>query len=312
MARYLINRLWQGLLVLWATFTIAFILLQALPGDAVMLKFLRPEYGLNQQQLAEIMQSYGSETSFLQKYVTTLFDFLRGDFGHSVENGVPVSALIASSLPGTLILALMGFVGAVILASAVALLSTFAPFQWLRRLFASLPPLFASVPVFWVGIMLIQIFSFRLKWVSVIGAGPLEARILPALTLSIVISAALAQVLMRNIDDTSVQPFVSVARAKGASFRWAFWHHILRNTLVPTLAIAGVLFGELLAGAVVTETVFGLNGIGVLTINAVNNQDVAVLEAIVVISAVIFVAITLLIDLVAPLIDPRLRAAKGA
>lgn len=160
--------------------------------------------------------------------------------------------------------------------------------------------------------MLIQIFSFQLKWVSVIDAGPWEGRILPAVALSIVISAALAQVLMRNIDVTLTQPFVGVARAKGASFRWAFWHHVLRNTLLPTLAVAGVLFGELLAGAVVTETVFGLNGIGVLTINAVNNQDVAVLEAIVVISAAIFVAITLLIDVISPLIDPRLRSAKGA
>ncbi|MNY40346.1 Glutathione transport system permease protein GsiC [compost metagenome] len=131
--------------------------------------------------------------------------------------------------------------------------------------------------------------------------------VLPTLTLAVPISAPLAQILIRNIDAVLAQPFVAVARAKGASRTWVLWRHVARNALLPTLTMAGILFGELLAGAVVTEAVFGLNGLGSLTQQAVANQDTAVLQAIVVISATSFVLINLLVDLLYPVLDPRLR-----
>jgi peptide/nickel transport system permease protein len=117
---------------------------------------------------------------------------------------------------------------------------------------------------------------------------------------------------MRKIDEVRTLPFVAVARAKGASWRWVLFRHVLPNAILPVLTIAGVLFGELLAGAVVTEAVFGLNGLGTLTQQAVGNQDTAVLQAIVVLSATAFVAINLLVDLLFPLLDPRLATNKGA
>jgi peptide/nickel transport system permease protein len=312
MIRYLTSRVAQGAIVLWAAFTISFILLQALPGDAILIKFLNPDFGLSPEQLADIQASYGSDTPVLSQYLHTIGNFLSGDLGYSIQAGVPVGALLAANLPSTLTLAGLGFCFAALLAFLLAYCSTFASFAWLRTILQSMPSLFVSVPIFWLGIMLIQFFSFRLRLVAVINPGPWEALILPTAALAIPISAPLAQVLMRNIDTMSLMPFVPVARAKGASRQWVFWRHVLRNALLPTLAIAGILFGELLAGAVVTETVFGLNGIGVLTQKAVNNQDTAVLQAIVVVSAAIFVGITLVVDVVTPLLDPRLRPARGA
>lgn len=312
MTRYLAGRVAQGAIVLWAAFTVAFLLLQALPGDAILIKFLNPDFGLSPEQLADIRASYDADTPLLSQYLHTVGNFLSGDLGYSVQAGVPVAQLLATNLPATLTLASLGFLGAVTLAFLVAFLSTFAPFGWLRGAVQSVPSLFVSVPVFWLGIMLIQFFSFRLRLVPVINPGPWEALILPTVALAIPISAPLAQVLMRNIDAVSLMPFVAVARAKGASRRWVFWRHVLRNAMLPTLAIAGILFGELLAGAVVTETVFGLSGIGVLTQKAVNNQDAAVLQAVVVVSAAIFVLVTLLVDLVTPLLDPRLRSRREA
>lgn len=311
MGRYLAGRVAQGAGVLWATFTIAFVLLQLLPGDAILIKFLNPDFGLSPEQLAEIKAAYGADTPVLEQYLRTVRHFVTGEFGYSIQAGVPVAQLMAANLPSTLLLASLGLITATALAFLLAYISTFAPFAWLRGIFQAAPSLFVSIPVFWLGIMLIQFFSFRLKLVPVINPGPWEALILPTAALAIPISAPLAQVLMRNIDAVSLQPFVPVARAKGASRQWVFWHHVLRNALLPTLTIAGILFGELLAGAVVTETVFGLNGIGGLTYKAVNNQDGAVLQAVVVISAAIFVAITLVVDLVTPLLDPRLRAGRG-
>ena len=190
----------------------------------------------------------------------------------------------------------------------LAFASHFTRFGWLRSALQALPSLFVSVPVFWLGIMLIQIVSFRLGWIPVINPGKWESLVMPTLTLAIPISAPMAQILIRNIDEVLTQPFVAVARAKGASRHWVLCKHVARNALLPTLTIAGVLFGELLAGAVVTEAVFGLNGLGSLTQQAVGHQDTAVLQAIVVVSATAFVLINLAVDLLYPVLDPRLRA----
>lgn len=164
-----------------------------------------------------------------------------------------------------------------------------------------------SIPVFWIGIMLIQTFSFQLGWVSVIAPGPWEKLVLPVVALSLPIAAPLAQILIRNIEVVQGLPFVTVARAKGASRRAAIRGHVLGNAILPVLAIGGILLGELIAGAVITETVFGLNGLGRLAERSVRTQDIAVLQAIVLISALAFVLINLAVDLVSAALDPRLR-----
>ena len=249
MTRHLAERLGQALLVLLAAFTVAFVLLQALPGDAVLIKFLGSEMGLTADQIAELRIAYGADAPLWEQYLHTLGNFLRGDFGTSIRAGVPVSSLLAEAIPSTLLLAALAFVAAALLATLLA------------------------VPI----------------------------------------SAPLAQVLIRNMDQVFGEPFVAVARAKGATHAWVLWKHVARNALPPTLTMAGVLFGELLGGAVVTETVFGLSGLGGLTQQAVANQDVAVLQAIVVLSAAAFVTISLTVDLLLPWLDPRLGLrATGA
>ena len=305
--RYLLSRIAQAALVLWAAFTASFILLQLLPGDAVLIKFLNPELGLGPQEIADIRAAYGADQPVWQQYLHTLGQFLTGHFGYSLQAGVPVSQGLATSLPPTLRLAALGFSTAALLAVALAAAATLAPLVWLRNALHSLPSVFVSVPVFWLGIMLIQVVSFRLGWIPVINPGPWQGLVLPTLTLAVPISAPLAQILLRNIDAVLAQPFVAVARAKGASHPWVLLRHVARNALLPTLTIAGVLFGELLAGAVVTEAVFGLNGLGTLTQQAVGSQDTAVLQAVVVVSAAAFVLINLAVDLLYPLLDPRLR-----
>ena len=319
MQHYLLRRLGSGLLVLWAAFTLSFVLLQVLPGDAVLIKFQNPDLGLSPQQIAEMRLAYGADSPLWQQYLHTLFAMLHGDFGFSVQAGVPVSAQIADNLPGTLRLALCGFLLATLLAFALATLLAFAlaalsrqpALRGLRSLLQSVPALLISIPTFWLGIALIQIFSFQLRWIPVINPSPWQGLLLPIVTVAVPISAPLAQILLRSIDEVSTQPFVAVARAKGASESRVLWRHVLRNAMLPVLTIAGLLLGELIAGALITETVFGLGGLGQLTQQAVNNQDVAVLQAVVMISALGFVAINLLVDLLMPLFDPRLQRVAG-
>ncbi len=308
--RYLGARVGQALLVLWASFTVSFALLQLLPGDAIAIKFQNPELGLNAQQIAQMRTAYGADAPLWRQYLESLSGALRGDFGFSLQAGVPVSALLAASLPATLRLAALGFTLALVIAVLLAALSTLSYGRVLRRAFAALPSLFVAVPTFWLGITLIQLFSFQWRLIPVINPGFWEGLILPVMTLAVPISAPLAQLLIRNIDVVMHQPFVTVARAKGASHRGVLWRHVARNALLPVLTVAGLLLGELIAGALVTETVFGLNGLGQLTRDAVNNQDLAVLQAIVLVAALGFVLINLLVDLLYPLLDPRLSLSR--
>ena len=275
----------------------------------MLIKFQNPDLGLSPAQIEEMRVAYGADSPLWQQYGHTLLAMLRGDFGYSLQAGVPVSELIASNLPDTLSLALPAFVLAVLLAFALAFASRLPGLRWLSNTLQSLPVLFISLPTFWLGIALIQLFSFQLRLIPVINPTPLQGLILPIVTVAIPISARW-QILMRSWT-VAMQPFVAVARAKGLSETAVLWRHVTGNALLPVLNIAGLLLGELIAGALITETVFGRSGLGQLTQQAVNNRDIAVLQAVVMISALGFVLINLLVDLLMPLLDPRLQTVTG-
>ena len=309
---FVLRRAGQAAIVLIAAFTATFFLLQLLPGDAILIKFSDPSLGLSPAQLDDIRATYGADVPWGEQYLHAGLGFLAGDFGYSTQYGTPVRTMLAEALPATLLLAALGLVVAVLIAVLIAALSSLAPFAWLRDGLRQVPGLFVAVPVFWLGILLIQVFSFGLGWVPIVGADPVSGLILPVLTLAVPISAPLAQVLVRSIDRVQAQPFVTVVRAKGAPPARVLTRSVARNAAVPTLTIAGVLFGELVGGAVVTETVFGRTGIGRLTEQAVANQDIPVLQGVVLLSALGFVVISFAVDLATPLIDPRQRRSARA
>lgn len=300
-------RVGQAVIVLLAAFTLAFALLSALPGDAVTTRYANPELGLSDAEIADIRASYGLDRPLLVQYFLTLGNFLTGNLGYSVNSGTAVTDLMKAALPGTLTLALFAFLASILLAFTIAFLSTLPRMDWLRNLVRALPPLMSSIPSFLIGILLIQVVSFQLGWVPVYGASDIQDLILPVLTLAVPISAPLAQVLVRSIDEVYTQPFVQVVRSRGASENWLFWRNVLRNALLPAITIAGVLFGELVGGAVVTEAVFGRAGLGNMTVQAVANRDTPVLLAIVVTAATAYILINLIVDLLYPVLDPRLR-----
>ncbi|MFI6178929.1 ABC transporter permease [Nonomuraea sp. NPDC051191] len=309
MTRYLLTRAGQAVLVLWAAFTASYVLLQLLPGDSILIKFQNPELGLSPQQIADI-RAYYSGGSPIGEYLRTLSGFLTGGFGYSIDTGTPVVERLGEALPETARLASAAFALAVLLAVVIAFVASYSRTSWLRGALLSVPSLFISVPAFWLGILLIQAFSFRLRLVPVIGGGELQQLVLPVVTLAVPISAPIAQVLARGIDQVYAQPFVPVIAAKGATRWWILWRHVARNAVLPTLTVAGLTFGELIAGSVVTETVFGRNGIGRLTEQAVTAQDTPVMLAVVVLAAAVFVLVNLVVDVLFPVLDPRLKAAS--
>ncbi|PZP45169.1 MAG: ABC transporter permease [Azospirillum brasilense] len=316
MARYMTGRLLQALLVLWGAYTITYAILYLLPGDALAIMLTASGVDidtLNAAEIAQARQHYGLDQGVLEQYVGLLLQLLQGDFGRSLANGRPVATLLAERLPQTLQLAGLAVALSVLLGFGFAYLAALLPWRQPRALLRRLPAIGISVPVFWTGLLFIQVFAFSLGWLPSGGNAGVESLILPAVTLAIPSAAIYAQVLLRGFDDVWAEPFIATARAKGLRRNQIQLRHVLRNASLPILTLVGLHVGNTVSGAVLVETVFTRVGVGRLVQEAVLRQDIPIVLAVVSLSAAAFVAVNLVIDLLYPLLDPRIaRAAKVA
>jgi peptide/nickel transport system permease protein len=313
MRRYAALRLAQAAGVLWAAYTVSFLVLDLLPGDPVsaMAGAGADQAGVDPARIARLKAEYGFDEPIPVQYVHYLGRALRGDFGDSVSSGRPVTSVIGDALPSTLQLVAAALALAVLLGGGLALAATYTSRRWLRQLLLSLPPLGVSVPTFWAGLMLVEIFSFRARLLPAFGNGGLRGLILPAVTLAIPTGAIVAQVLAKSLLTALDEPYVQTARAKGAGRARIHLRHALRNASLPALTVVGVLVGQLMANSVVIETVFSRNGLGRVTAGAVTTQDIPLVQGVVVFGSLVFVLVNLIVDLAYPLLDPRISAAGG-
>ncbi|WNI26782.1 ABC transporter permease [Streptomyces sp. ITFR-16] len=313
MRRYLAGRLLQAVFVLWAAFTLSFAVLYLLPGDpvSIMAGGAGDTNDVSPEQLAELRRTYGLDKPVLEQYGTQLRHALRGDFGISVQSGDKVGHMIGTALPATLQLTSGALVLALVLGAGTALLATYTRWRWLRQLLLSLPALGVSAPTFLVGLVLVQIVSFRWGLVPAFGNEGFGSLVLPVITLSLPTGAVLAQVFAKSLRTTLAEPYVETALAKGASRARVHFRHATRNAAIPPLTVVGVLVGNLLAGSVVVETVFSRTGVGRITATAVSAQDIPVVQGLVVFGALVFVLANLAVDLLYPLIDPRITTSAA-
>jgi peptide/nickel transport system permease protein len=311
-ARYLQGRAGQALFVLWAAFTVTFVILYVLPGDPILIMLDSRGEGLmvDEAEVGRLRAQYGFDQPIPLQYLSRLWHALQGDFGQSVQLGAPVTRAILQALPQTLQLAALAMLLALAMGFLLAGVATYLRQPWLRNLLLSIPALGVSVPVFWVGLLLLQFFSFRLGWFPAMGNGGPASLVLPAVTLAIPTAASFAQLLAKSLMASWGQPFVTTALAKGVRPLRVHLRHVLPNAVIPALTMVGMSVGHLLAGSVVTETVFSRVGIGRLTEQAVKAQDVPMVQGLVVLSTLIFVAANFAVDLLYPLADPRI--SRGA
>jgi peptide/nickel transport system permease protein len=247
----------------------------------------------------------------LVQYGKRLLAALHGDFGQSIATGDNATHMVVSALPPTLAVTGLALLLAVFFGGGIAVLGTFTRFRALSQLLLSLPPLGISLPSFWVGLLLIQVFSFQLRLLPAMGSQGFEALILPAATLAPPTGAIIGQVLAKSLRTQLEQPYIETAKAKGASRLRVHFRHALRNAAVPALTLGGVVAGQLVAGSVITETVFSRDGVGRVTSAAVTAQDIPVVQAVIVLAAFFFVSINLIVDLLYPVLDPRITHAAG-
>ena len=312
MSRYLLGRIAQAALVLWGAYSITYFILYLLPGDplSIMLSASGMEIdALSPEQLAKAKAYYGLDQGLLERYVDLLLGVLQGDLGQSLTLNRPVTEILAERLPQTLALAGFAIVLSLIGGVGLAYLAAYVRWQPLKTALSRLPALGFSVPVFWMGLLLIQIFAFGLGWFPATGSVGFDSLVLPAVTLAIPSAAVYAQVLQRGFQDVWREPYIVTAYAKGLSRAQVQARHGLRNAALPLLTLIGLQVGNTVSGAVLVETIFARNGVGRLVQEAVLRQDIPLVLAVVTVSAAAFVLVNLLVDLLYPILDPRITHA---
>ncbi|MBI2131536.1 MAG: ABC transporter permease [Candidatus Tectomicrobia bacterium] len=304
MRRFLLRRLLLLLPVLWGVSTLVFLVTHVIPGDPVDLMLgetARPA------QREEMRKALGLDRPLLAQYGEFLGGLARGDLGSSLHQKRPVASLLAERAPATAELAAASLAVAMLIAFPLGMAAARRAGSWLDLLAGMLAVLGASLPVFWLGPLLIIAFSLGLGWLPVSGrTGPLSL-VLPAATLGMALAAILMRMARSSLLEVLPQDYLSAARAKGLSEGRVLWLHALRNACLPLITILGIQMGALLSGAIITETVFAWPGVGRLTIQAIAARDYPVVQGCVLLIAGVYVAVNFAADLAYAWLDPRVR-----
>ncbi|MFC8528820.1 ABC transporter permease [Nocardia sp. NPDC057227] len=304
--RWLAGRLALALLVMWGAATVTFAGLLLIPGDPARAVAGGVAATASPEVLARIRADYGFDDPVLLQYLRFLGRLLRGDLGRSYQLNQPVLTVVADQAGATLALALGGMVLGLLLALAVAVATAGRPRPRAVARVAEFGAL--SMPTFWIGFLLLALFSFRWHLFPVLGNGGPAALVLPWITLAIAIAGVLSQVARDGIEQALAQPFALTVRARGATETRVRLHHALRHAALPVLTISGWMFGNLLGGVVVVETVFARQGLGQVLVTAVRGRDYPVVTGLVVLTAAAFSLIGIALDQLYRIVDPRVGA----
>jgi peptide/nickel transport system permease protein len=314
MIGFLVRRVLAAIPVMAVVALFVFLLLRLTPGDPAA---ILAGDNATPEQLERIRTALGLNEPLHIQFLSWIESLLRGDLGTSLISQVPVARMIGQRLEPTLSIALCTIALSVLLAVPMGVIAAYKHGTWVDRAVMAVSVLGFSVPVFVIGYELIQIFAIDLKWVPVqgfrsisSGLGPFfERAVLPTFALSFIYVALIARMTRASMLDILGEDYVRTARAKGLGEPAVLLRHGLRNAALPVITVIGSGFGLLISGVVVTESVFNLPGLGRLTVDAVLARDYPVIQAIILLTSCLYVAINLLIDVAYALLDPRVRYA---
>ncbi|MRX50534.1 ABC transporter permease subunit [Paracoccus sp. S-4012] len=312
MIGYILRRVLAVIPVLLIVAVFVFLLLRLTPGDPAAI--IAGDQA-TPAQLERIREAMGLNDPIPVQFATWVGQLARGDLGTSLISNQPVSNLIAARIGPTISIALLTILMSVALAVPMGVLAAWRHGKWVDYLVMTFSVLGFSIPVFVIGYLFILLFSIELGWFPVQGFTPISAGLgpflhkafLPALTLTTIYVALIARMTRANMLEVLGEDYIRTARAKGAPERQVLFRHALRNAAVPILTVIGTGFALLIGGVVVTESVFNIPGIGRLTVDAVLARDYPVIQAMILLTAGIYVLVNLLIDLSYTLFDPRIR-----
>jgi ABC-type dipeptide/oligopeptide/nickel transport system permease component len=304
MARHLLYRLLLSLPAIWLVLTMVFFLIHIVPGDPV--EQMLGE-GASPQQAAQWRHSLRLDQPLRVQYVSYLADVVRGDLGQSFKFQAPVRSVIFERYPATLQLAFLALFVCAAIAIPAGVIAAYRRGSNTDRSIGVFTLLGLAVPNFALGPLLIVLVSIKLGWLPVSGRGGALSYILPAATLGAALAAILTRMVRSSMLEELSSDYIRTARAKGLSTRAVLLRHALRNALIPIITILGLQFGTLLAGTIVTETIFSWPGIGRLTVMAISSRDYPLLQGCILVIALSYVLVNLLTDVLYAVIDPRVR-----
>ncbi len=306
MTEYIIRRILLVIPVLLGVTLVTFILMYVVPGDPV-LSMVGERY--DQQTLESLREELHLNDPLPLQYLRYIWGVVRGDLGRSFVTRRPVMESILEKFPNTLRLAFSAMIVATLIGLVVGIISAVKPYSIWDRLSMTFALAGISVPVFWVGLILILIVAvkFRLLPPSGFGGGNIKYMILPAITLGTRSAAFIARMTRANMLEVIHADYIRTARSKGLREFWVINKHALRNVLIPIITVVGMDFGSYLSGSVLTESIFGWPGLGRFTLLAILKRDFPVIQGAVLFMAVIFVTVNLAVDLLYSVLDPRIR-----
>jgi peptide/nickel transport system permease protein len=303
---YIVRRLLAGIPVLIGVSLITFVLMNVVPGDPVTATFQKRT---DAATIERIRHEMGLDKPKTVQYADFVFKAVQGDLGKSFRTKQPVTQMILQALPMTAKLALSAMAVALLLGVPFGILAALRQNSWVDYMATITTLSFIAAPVFWVALIAQVVFALRNDWLPLSGYDGLRSMILPAAVLGSRYAASIARYTRSSMLEVLGQDYMRTARAKGLGSRVVVWKHALKNALVPLLTIIGLEIGGLLTGSILTESVFGLPGIGRITIDALSFRDFPVIEGTVLFTAVIFVVANIVVDVSYALVDPRIRMA---
>lgn len=304
MKRFIARRLLLLVPVTFGVLTLVFSLVHLIPGDPVEIMLGE---GATAADLEQLRHQLGLDRPLAAQFAGYLGGLLRGDLGTSLSYGEPVSALIAGRLLPTLLLTLASMVVALAIALPAGVLGAVRQNRPVDHLVTVGSLLGVSMPNFWLGPLLIILFSLRLGWLPVSGMEGPASIVLPAITLGTALAAVLTRMVRSSLLEELGEEYVRAARAKGLTERRVLWKHAMRNALIPVLTVLGLQFGSLLTGAIITESIFSWPGLGQLLIRSINYRDFPLVQGCILAISATYIVVNLITDLAYAWLDPRIK-----
>jgi peptide/nickel transport system permease protein len=306
MSSYLLRRLFTSLLVLLGVSILTFLMIHLVPGDPVVA--MAGRQAVSAETIEALREELGLNDPLPVQYWHYISQVVQGDLGQSIRSKRPVTEAIAEQLPSTIQLTFTAMIIASILGIGMGILAAINRNTWFDTLTMTVAISGVSIPHFWLGLLLILLFSVRLGWLPAVASSddPIGL-ILPAITLAVGEAAVITRLVRVSMLDVMDKGYLLAARAKGVRERRVIMHHALRNALIPVITVIGLQVGFLLAGSIVVESIFARQGLGRLAITAINNRDLPLIQGVVLVTASIYVLVNTLTDVLYVILDPRIR-----
>jgi peptide/nickel transport system permease protein len=304
MRQYILQRFLSTIPILLGIITLVFFVMRVLPGDPV--SALVAQSGGSAEDIAQLRAEYELDRPLWVQYLSFLTDLGRGELGRSIFTGQSVAQVIWQHAPETIVLACAAIAIATALGLPLGIVAAVRQGTLVDKLCMSLSALGVSVPIALSGLVMILVLSLTLYWFPASGQGSIRHLVMPATAMGLASAGSIARVVRTELIEALGQDYIRVARAKGLSQTSILVHHALRNALIPVLTLIGLQFGFMLGGAAVTESVFARQGMGRTLVDAILYQDYPVVQGIVIVSAALYTAVNLVVDLAHYSLDPRI------